>query len=510
MWDRIRDAIGNPILVKHARSRLRKQPVFSALAVLVMINLCLAYAGYELNWYQTGTVAGTIVAIQVVLLAVMGSAQVNASVNGARASGILDFHRVSPLTSTELTLGFFFGAPIREYALFAATLPFTVLCMAFGVPSFRGFLQLMIIILNESLRLIHGMPMILNGLISKAKNPTGGAIGVVVFLFFFFAWIVAGAQYSVNVVEGDHRLNFFGFSLPWLPVVLLNQLPVLFFLLLAANRKMESQRLHPLSKLQAIVAMLTFATLVLGGIWRQDNYEIYLVAALYLLTVPAILLTAMITPSQAEYTKGLHRAQKQGKTRLPWWDDLSVNWLSVVILSAIALTAGTIAATVAAGSHDSSAMGRPSGPYPLALAAAVLTVAYFVLALQYFQLRFAKRGVMYFALFLFIFWVLPLLAGSIQSGWRSGRAWVHERSAIRSLPREPCGRDRAMTYTVGDEPTAYSVQASTLTPILLFTFVFNYLVIGARRRVMKTVFAATAEKKQEAQMELVAPVAEPL
>ena len=90
-------------------------------------------------------------AIQVVLLVIMGAAQVNASVNGAAHSGILDFHRVSPLTPTELTLGFFFGAPIREYALFAATLPFTVLCMAFGVPSFRGFLQLMIIIVTDGL-----------------------------------------------------------------------------------------------------------------------------------------------------------------------------------------------------------------------------------------------------------------------------------------------------------------------------------------------------------------------
>ena len=48
------------------------------------------------------------------------------------------------MTPTELTLGFFFGAPIREYVLFAATLPFPAVCMAFGVPSLRGFVQLMI------------------------------------------------------------------------------------------------------------------------------------------------------------------------------------------------------------------------------------------------------------------------------------------------------------------------------------------------------------------------------
>src|SRR5262249_13892002 len=204
MWDRIRDWLDNPILVKHVRSRLRPQSVFSSLVVVVLLNLCLAYAGYELEWYKSGIVAGCIVAMQFVILAIMGAAQVNASVNGARASGILDFHRVSPLSATELTLGFFFGAPIREYALFAATLPFTVLCMAFGIPSLRGFLQLMIMIVTTSWT-IHGL-MLLNGLISRAKTPSGGIVGVIVFLFFFLSFIISGAQLSVNFVENDHRL----------------------------------------------------------------------------------------------------------------------------------------------------------------------------------------------------------------------------------------------------------------------------------------------------------------
>jgi hypothetical protein len=504
MWDRIRDAIANPILVKHIRSRLRRQPLFTSMVVLVLLNLCLAYAGYELDWYKTGAVAGCIVATQVVLLAVMGAAQVNASVNGARASGILDFHRVSPLTPTELTLGFFFGAPIREYALFAATLPFTFICMGFGVPSFRGFVQLMIIVITSAW-IIHGV-MILNGLISRAKNPTGGVVGVIVFLFFFISWIVMGAQYSVNVVENDHRLDFFSISLPWLPVVLLYQFPTLFFLLLAATRKMESQRLHLLSRPQAIVAMFTFATLVLGGIWRQDDYELFHLASLYLLTVPALLLASMITASQAEYTKGLHRARKQGKTRLPWWDDLSVNWLTVVILASIVLTAGTIAATVAAGASDPHIFRWEIGPYPLALAAAVLTVAYFGLALQYFQLRFARRGIMYFALFLFIFWALPLIAGSIQS--MAAGPLGSEAASYPIVALSPVA-GIGMIYTIGDQPLAYSVQASALTPILLFTFVFNYQLVGARRRVMQSVFAAAAERqKEDAEMDFAMPVAE--
>lgn len=504
MWDRIRSALENPILVKHVRSRLREQALISSMVVLALLNLCLGYAGYQLDWYKSGMVAGCIVAMQIVILGVMGAAQVNASVNGARASGILDFHRVSPLTSTELTLGFFFGAPIREYALFLATIPFTAICMGVGVPSFRGFLQLMIMILTSSW-LIHGL-MILNGLMSRAKNPTGGAVGVVVFIIFFFSWLVMGAQYSVNVVEGDHRMSFFGFSLPWLPVVVLYQMATLFFLLLAAKRKMESQRLHPLSRPQAIVAMLTFATLILGGIWLKDGYEFYQIATLYLLPAPAIMLIMMITPSQTEYTKGLYRARKYGKKRLPWWDDLSVNWLCVVILAAIVLVAGTIAATAAAGTPVHMLAGRAKGPYPLALAAAVLVVAYFGFAFQYFQLRFPRRGLMLFNIFLFVVWLLPLLVGWIQAVAAS--PMTTETTSYPIIALSPLA-GLGMIVGMADQAMATNIQAAAITPILLFTFLFNFLLVGARRRVMTSVFMPAAEKSREwGELELAAPVGE--
>src|SRR5262249_56733821 len=106
---------------------------------------------------------------------------------------------------------------------------------------------------------------------------------------------------------------------------------------------------------------------------------------------------------------------KQARTHLPWWSDLSVIWIFLAITAALVLAAGTVAGSVAAGPSDAFASTRPSGSFPLALATGVLVVAYFGLALQYFLLRFAGRGRMYFGLFLFLAWLLPLLAGSIQA-----------------------------------------------------------------------------------------------
>jgi hypothetical protein len=102
---------------------------------------------------------------------------------------------------------------------------------------------------------------------------------------------------------------------------------------------------------------------------------------------------------------------------------------------------------------------------------------------------------------------LPLLAGAIQSMAAGPMSSGEASYPIFALsPVAGIG----MIDTVGDPAMAYPVQAATLTPILLFTFLFNYLVVSARRRVMSTVFTATVEKdKKLIELELIAPVAEP-
>ena len=491
-WDGLPAWLDNPILLKHVRSRLRPQPFFSSLAVVVILCLCIIWAGYQLDMFKSGGAAGWLLALQTIILIIMGSSQVNGSVNGARASGILDFHRVSPMTPFELTLGFFFGAPIREYLLFAATLPFMAVCMAFGVPSPRAAIQIIIMLLVTSWT-FHGLSL-LNGLISRAKNTTGNVIGMIVLVMFFGMSLVTGGRYSINMAEGEGRLSFFGVSLPWLPVVLLYQLPVLFFILLASTRKMQSSRLHPLSKPEAIAAMITFATLVLGGIWMQDSYEVLEVLALYLLVIPAILVTLMITPNQAEYYKGLWRAEKQNRAQLPWWDDLSVNWVCLAMIAGIVLVAGTLAWSFPGGYSPSSIYAnRRSGSYPLAIATSVLVVAYFGLAFQYFTLRFAGRGKTYFALFLFVTWLLPIVGGWIQAVSQGPMSSGEAAYPLFALsPVAGIG----MIAGVQDQGISTAIRSAAITPALLFTFVFNYLLVGARKRVIKAVYLAVAVRKQ--------------
>ena len=413
IWERIQAWLDNPIFVKHLRSRLRLQPLLSAIVVVQALCLCIAWAGFQLDSFANGGAYSVLLILQIIIIVAIGGAQVASAVGGSRASGILDFHRVSPLSPTELTLGFFFGAPIREYILLATTLPYALLCVGFGVPSAHGLIQIVIALIAFAW-LFHGMAL-LSALLAKPRVGSRGTIGMIVFLVIVITQI-AGAFLSRSslLVDLDQRLSFFGVSLPWLAVMLIYIAAILFFVFLAALRRMASDRIHPLSKAQGIAAMLTLSVLLLGGIWKQESYDILQVLGngFYFLVATSIVTVVMVTPTQAEYIKGLLRARKQGESHLRFWDDLALNRVFVSILCAILLLTGTV--IWRAGIN--APMALPTDAvlnYPMGVAMSVLVVAYFGLGMQYFHLRFGARGKMYFGLFLFLAWVLPMVAGTI-------------------------------------------------------------------------------------------------
>ena len=215
---------------------------------------------------------------------------------------------------------------------------------------------------------------------------------------------------------------------------------------------------------------------------------------LYLLVIIGILLTLMVTPTQAEYYKGLWRAVKQGRPRLSFWDDLSPNRLFLVVVCAIVLVTATIAWRRLGGPA-----GGSSGPmreaFPLAIANGVLVVAYFGLAHQFFQLRFGRRGSNFLALFLFLIWGVPLVVGTITlfaNFMNSGPSQViYALSPVAGLGLATGGGESAGTSLM-------AVEAAAITPSLLYTFVFNNLVTAARRRVQRAVLIGIEKTKQAA------------
>lgn len=495
-WDRIRAYLENPILVKHLRSRLRKEPLIASVVVVVVLCWFIAWAALQVPRMAGGNTIGLLFTLQTIILVIMGAAQVASSISSARASGILDFHRVSPLTTNELTLGFFFGAPIREYLLFACTLPFSALFLFTRFLSVRGFIQLMIVLFATAW-ILHGLAL-LSGLISKVKlnNAIGGG-GVILVVFFFGGPLAAGGIFSSQFVEQDARMTFFGISLPWLAVVLLYEIAVLFFLFLATRRRMESELAHPLSKPQAIGALSAVAVLALGGIWRLEDFDLVATCFLYGLLVIAILLVMMVTPNRSDYLKGLRRVRKQGRTNLPVWDDLALNRVFLSVACAIVLVAATFAMS-GAGNPQIGLRGQLPRSFPLAIATTVVTIAYFGLALQFFLLWFRMRGIMFFCLFLFLTWLVPLLAGAIV-GMASPMPGP-ESQVVASL--SPLVGIAMIAEPAVPESHRMAIQAAALTPALFFAFVFNGLYNVARRRVHDEAMVPASQSSEKVFVDL--------
>ncbi len=488
----IHEMLDNPILVKHARSRLRPQALASGVAVVLILCLCIAWAGIQSSLFQNGGAFGFYLCLQAVILVVMGGSQAGVAVSQAKSSGILDFHRVSPVSSSALVLGFFFGAPIREYVLFAVTLPFSILCVAFGEPSFRGFIQIMIALILIAW-LVHGLAL-LNGLLMRSFRGSMGILGAAgVFFLFLGAPLLFATSRASALVEMDARLGFYGLSLPWLAVVLIVSAPILALLFLASRRKMESDLNHPLSKPQALAAIVVIGAILMGVFWRgqigqigpstsSDSDELLAlkIALLYLMAVVGLIAATMVTPNRAEYLKGLWRARKHGVKKLSAWHDLSLNRVFLVAAGLAIL----VVASIAASQVDRSNGPRYANPgsFSLATAATVITVGYMGLALQFFLLQFGRRGTTYFVLFLFIVWLLPLLVGAILAAGPNGNAG--ESAAILSLNLSPIfgiGYLAAPSTNSISQSAQLMAQVFAFTPGALFLFVFGSLLSMAQR-----------------------------
>ena len=470
----IAEWLDNPIFIKHVRSRLRPRAFAGSAAITVMIALSILYATYEANAFASGDGFVALLVLQTILLGVMGATQVGASVGAAKASGILDFHRVSPQSPWELTLGFLAGAPVREYLLAALTLPFLIFCVGMGFPDFRGLVQAELLILGVSW-ILHAMAL-LGGLTLKSSMSAQNAFGVM----FFLAVMVSGPMFGTfsrfkGLIDGDQRLDLFLISLPWLAVVLLHLGAALSFILLAASRKMESERRHGLSKPQAMAAMALFALLAVGGEtnWRGDASAALTV--LYVLTTAAAVVAIPTAPTRLEFRKGMRRARKLGLDRPSAWDDFAPNRPTLAAIGATLLLAGTL---LARGVPESMTPGIASQGFPLAVATGVLVVASFGLAQQYFLLRFGPN---LFAVFLFATWALPMVLGVIALATAGPPRGESQALATLIFAASP---SLAIAAAAGAFSSAGAAAPTTvaITMTLLYTFVFNTLYTREVRR----------------------------
>jgi hypothetical protein len=506
----------NPLFVKHVRSRLRRGVVMPSIFVVCFFSLCIVWL--DLSIFKADDAVGSHLFfwLQALILMLMGGSQVAAAVGYVKESGILDFHRVTPVPSSVQALGFLLGAPIREWILFGCTLPFALVCAIHGPWGLSGFTKVLLVQITGAF-LYHAIGVV-TGLAGRAKGASGRLVAIVV------ALNIGASNFSEEGIYGPTLLSplpvyydvafgnpqpkaamraqrnpnrpgfnqpgpvpmnpgfpqlakpdphFFAASVPLVVQTLLFQSSIFVFLMIAAARRFRSSRMPLYSKRQALVFAAVLAFLTLGSLWESSGPTVILASA-YFLTFTIFLLESTVTPAVGDVAKGLQRARRHGAS-VSVWSDLATNTVAVACFAAIVFAALAVAVIVAPMPNPANVRFEPWGPP----AVAILAVLSYGWALQYFHLHYGRRAQSYFALFLFIVWVVPIVVGGLLMASGAKDAGVlMGASPIIGI---------AMSGELNLPLDPVLVHVVTIAPGAVFTLLFAALVRNEERRLAERV-----------------------
>ncbi len=130
----------NPIFRRYLRSRLRPAPLITWVIIVLTFTATLFFLffyGSEFRLKGSPEAAARdacipVLFIQMLILLFMGTGSVAGGISREAADGMVDYQRLTPMTPLSKIVGYLFGLPVREYVLFATTVPFTVFCIFVG------------------------------------------------------------------------------------------------------------------------------------------------------------------------------------------------------------------------------------------------------------------------------------------------------------------------------------------------------------------------------------------
>ena len=541
------DLANNPLFVKHVRSRLRRSSVLPGMIVIGFLSICILILDAQMkkeNAGQTGPILFFI--LQSLILMLIGGSQVASAVAHVKDSGIIDFHRVTPVPASVQTIGFLLGAPIRELVLYSMTLPFSFFCAANGDVGIVNWCKLLLVQLGLAI-LYYGLAFV-TGLSSKSgKGASGRFVAVIVGLNVLSTTVLfpngvygptlltpAPVFWEVFIKKEEERakkrinqqmqqqqmqfppnqkggppfgqpqqqqqqrpfldetreITFFSAPLPIVVQSLLFQWTFLAFLFIAASRRMRSNRLPLYSKPYAILFMTCISFLTLGSVWDAPTLLLVL-GSVYFLTFCAIMLTSSITVPLGEAVKGMQRARKLSGSHVPLWSDLSTNKFAVFLFGVI------IALTVSLGVllapqppwKGVVQVKETFAPWP-PLVTGILTLFTFGYSMQYMQLALNRRAPSFFALLIFSLWLAPLIIGGIM--------------ASADLPASQLLWSICTIFGIAlaggmwvQNFDAIVLQLAAIVPSAVLTVVFGLLLINEERKLRQNVVTEHSAKRRK-------------
>ena len=116
---------GNPVFMRFWRSNMRPQTFYPALGVMIII-LFMIYLSNR-DFINHKYLLGILIGFQAFILQLLGAVFIFFHITRAKESNMMEFLRITPLSSKKIATGFILGAPINCIVLATLLLPIIII-----------------------------------------------------------------------------------------------------------------------------------------------------------------------------------------------------------------------------------------------------------------------------------------------------------------------------------------------------------------------------------------------
>ncbi len=382
----------NPIFRRYCQSRLRLRGLGVALLIALLIAGFILFMSRTIGMHRAhlsvadaerGAVIPLLV-FQMLILFVLGTAQVSGGMTAETDEGVIDYQRLIPMSPLSKVLGYLFGLPVREYVMFAVTLPFTAWALWKGEVAASTWMPLYAVIFTSSLT--YHLTGLVTGTVVKNRRwaflisigfvfclytvvPQMARFGLVFFKYLTMTPVFQESLPSIlpktaaAIVATGQKLvpeaKFFNLGFPEAVFTVFCQGGlILTFLVMLCRRWRRTESLL-LGKIWAAGFFIWVQILLLGNAlpliepgnlfpsreisrrvldwsgWAPKTWEAVAMSGVYGFATLLLLfaMTHIITPSAEIQIRGWRRVRKEGRASLPVLSDAATAFGWVIIMA---------------------------------------------------------------------------------------------------------------------------------------------------------------------------------
>jgi hypothetical protein len=384
----------NPIFRRYCQSRLRPSGLAVGLLITLLIAAFIFFFTRETsmntpNIKMSDVERGCIVPLlvfQSIILFILGTAQVSGGMTAETDEGVIDYQRLIPLSPLTKVLGYLLGLPVREYVMFATTLPFTAWALWKGQVAFSAWAPLYCVLISSALT-YHFTGLVMGTMVKNRRWAFLSSIFIVFCLYtvmpqlarfglVFFKYLTITPVFMESlsglvpatagaIVETGQKLipevKFFGLGFPEVVFTLFCQGGLLLTFTMMLCRHWRRSESLLLGKIWATGFFIWVQILLLGNAlpliepgtlfpsrevsrrmldwsgWAPNPSEAVGMSGLYGLVSLLLIqgMAKMITPSAEVQLRGWRRARKEGRSSLRLLSDAAnaSGWVTVMAIA---------------------------------------------------------------------------------------------------------------------------------------------------------------------------------